>query len=347
MTASQFGFAVVTTSTSHGLTSGDEITIQNLTSDVNGRWQITVLDSTSFTIPMILLVTMENVVYTTSPTAKNYLDPVAGGLVTGAGYLQVLIDNRIIGETEAGDSLYATTNYIVASINNTKTYPDFFASCLEPTGSSSYITIQAPNESGSYSNGSTVSIGASGFISVTSYSANLAGGTGATATYVPWNETSTDLPDESLRFWGVKQLNWNMFFNNTWSQAYAHSWLDYEYNDNWVGGFEIHSPSDGDFIKNMTGSPDYPFPVGVTFAAATGGSLTIQEAVDQLNNSSDPYITNFYYQAMPSVYGATAANLGNLVNQSISSISITPSSSPPPSSTIGGSPSLFVSFSSS
>jgi hypothetical protein len=72
-----------------------------------------------------------------------------------------------------------------------------------------------------------------------------------------------------------------------------------------------------------TASDTYPLPVGVTFSAATPGNLTLQEVVDQLNNSSDPSIRNFTYTLMPvGVAGSIAANSPDVLGFSSGEFSV-------------------------
>jgi len=72
---------VITTATAHGLVTGDSVVIAGHTSvtpDINGEWEVTVLTSTTFTIPVE--VTADGVDGTVTKTSSNF------GL---SGYLQV------------------------------------------------------------------------------------------------------------------------------------------------------------------------------------------------------------------------------------------------------------------
>ncbi len=325
-----FGFAQITTTTDHGLSVGDYVWLANSdTPEVNTNWQVQdVLSATVFTISLTLSTSMSGVTYSAN---ANSVTLNGNENVATPGTIKVYIDGRLIGETTAGDILYKTTNTLVAAINQLVTYPDFYASCPEPTGASTYITIQAPDLTGAQFNGSALTTEVTGSLSVTSSSATLSGGTGSYYNYTFWNETSDTYPNPNLRFWGVKHLDWQIFEESQWEDGYAHSWEDFEYNGEWLGGFEIHTASDGDNIKVSTATELDPAPVGVTFTAASSSSLTLQEVADQLNAASDSYIRNFYYTIAPvGVSPSTLANNSNLVNTSEDAFTVTASSGTTP-----------------
>jgi hypothetical protein len=233
------------------------------------------------------------------------------------------VNNVLIGECSAANSLYKTTNLLVASINSLRTYPDYFAACPVPTGSTNSIEIQAPSDTGGTFNGAVITTEVTGSLVVTGSSGVLSGGTGSFYTYTYWNETNEDLPNANLKYWGVKNLDWQVFQESQWEDGYAHSWEDFSYNGSWIGGFEIHGASDGDHILVSTASDTYPLPIGVTFSASSPGNLTLDEVAEQLNNSTDPSIGNFTYTVMPiGVTGAASANTGNLFNTEIGDFAV-------------------------
>jgi hypothetical protein len=126
----------------------------------------------------------------------------------------------------------------------------------------------------------------------------LSGGSTGSASYVSWSPLTGGFPVEALKYYGTKNLTWDTFNESIWDEAYAHGWYDFEYQNGWLGGFEIHSVQVGDNIKISTGNETFPFPTGVTFSGS--GNLILSQAASQLNNSLDPNITNFYYRVMPS-----------------------------------------------
>ena len=283
-----YGYPIMVTSVEHGFSAGDNVHISGFTDPytaLNGVWEVySVIDPTSF---MIWLHVEYPVSLYGSPK------------VTGPGEVIVSVDGRQIGSALASSDLYHTTNDIVRSINSVITNPDYYASCVDPSGDPNKIIIYAPDSSGSSCNGFTLSIGVTGSLSVTAQSSALAGGSGSVFTYTYWNETSTDFPDANLKYWGTKRLDWEVFTESSWKDAYAHSWEDYSFNNDWLGTFELHTLSDGDHIKVSPATPLFPFPTGVTLESASPNTLYISQAVSQLNNSQDPNVTNFYYSAFP------------------------------------------------
>ena len=72
-------------------------------------------------------------------------------------------------------------------------------------------------------------------------------------------------------------------------------------------------------------------------------SLTIGELADQLNNSADPNIQNFYYRSIPNESGNLPLNTPP-INVSVDSSAVSNSQSAPPPSQIGGSGLLVAEF---
>jgi hypothetical protein len=261
---------------------------------------------------------------------------------TGAGNIKVYVNGSEVGSAETGDSLYLTANAIVSSVNKLRTYPDYFAYCQDPSADPVTIVISAPDDLGAEQNGVSLDCQVSGSLSLTSISPSLTGGTSPEETYVYWSESSENLPNDNLKYWGTKRLNWNVFDGNTWDDGYAHTWYDFDFNNDWLGGFEIHNVQPGDQIKLSTGNEFTPFPVGITIQPGSSG-LTVQEVADQLNLASDPNVTNFYYRPIPNESGGLSIdsppiNL-NVVNSFVPS---SPFASPP--SQLGGSGLFQASF---
>ena len=260
--------------------------------------------------------------------------------MTGAGSISIVVGGREIGYSECGDSLYHSANYITSAVNKLVTYPDYYASCTDPTADPVTVTIYAPDSLGADQNGVSLNPTLTGSLSLVSSSIGLTGGVSPVETYVEWSENSAVYPNDNLKYWGTKNLDWQIFNDATWEDGYAHSWYDFEFNNDWLGGYEIHSIIPGDYLKITTGNTTFPFPVGVTFSST---STTLQGVADQLNNSDDSHISNFWYRPIPSDTGSLSP-LSPPVNVSISTSTVTGSTLPAPPSALGGSALLVVSF---
>jgi hypothetical protein len=341
----QYAFAKVYTSTPHGLVNDQEVSIFNTIPQINGRWNVTVPDgaTSEFIIPITIDPSWNNVLILSTPTrlavdgsffTNQYLTP--------SGSIEVFVNGRLIGSAEAGDNLYTTVNSIVSSINSLRTFPDYFASCTVPTEDPVTLLISAPNELGADQNGVELTYNVSGSLSVSSYSTGLSGGSSITESYVYWSESSEEYPNANLKYWGTKNLDWNIFTENSWDDAYAHSWFDFEFNNDWLGGFELHNLSPGDFVKVSTANEFFPFPIGITVQPGVS-SLSVQELADQLNNSSDPNITNFYYRPIPNENGDSDVD-SPPINLEIQNTLIPASAYSPALSLIGGSGVLIANF---
>lgn len=341
----QYAFAKVYTSVAHNLVTGQEVSIFNTIPQIEGRWQITVPEgsTTDFVIPITIDPTWNNVSILPTPTrlavntgfyTNQYLTP--------SGSLKVYVAGNLIGQTEALDNLYSTVNSIVSSINSVRTYPDYFASCTSPSSDPAVLLISAPDDLGADQNGVSLTYEISGSLSVSSATTGLSGGTNATEQYVYWSESSETYPNANLKYWGTKNLNWNVLTDNSWENAYAHSWFDFEYNNDWLGGYELHNLQPGDFVKISTGNEFFPFPVGVTVQPGAS-SLTIQELADQLNDAADPNITNFYYRPIPNETGGLDVD-SPPINLEIQNTLVPVSGFAPALSQLGGSGILQANF---
>jgi len=345
ITGIQYGFATVTTASTHNLTTGDVVSIQNSVPQIMGRWNCIVTSDTTFEIPIILELGWSSV-YTASSPTRLTVDVSASWYpnqkMTSAGKMSIYINDRLIGSSEAGDTLHSTVNSIVSSVNSLRTYPDYFASCDNPTADPATIKITAPSDLGANQNGSKVSLSVSGSIILNSYDTGMTGGLNVDSKYVYWPEYSLTFPNKNLKYWGTKRINWNTFEDNTWDNGYAHGWYDFEFNNDWLGGYELHNIRPGDNILLSTANESYPFPTGITIQQGIAG-LSIQELADQLNSSSDMYVSNFYYRPIPTESGPLSTDTPP-TNLSVNNFSITNSSYLPPSSVPGGSPLFKVSF---
>jgi len=340
--AGQYGSATILTASPHGLSNGDEVTIMGSISQINGRWIAGVTGSTNiFKIQTYIDNSMSGVVSLPSPTRYS-VDGTTypNQKITGAGSISIEVGGREIGSSECGDSLYHTANYITSAVNKLVTYPDYYASCTDPTEDPVTVTIYATDSLGADQNGVSLNSTLTGSLSLVSSSAGLTGGVSPLETYVEWSENSSEYPNDNLKYWGTKNLDWQIFNEATWEEGYAHSWYDFEFNNDWLGGYEIHSIIPGDYLKISTGNTTFPFPTGITFS---NNATTLQDVADELNNSLDSHLTNFWYRPIPSDVGSLST-LNPPINVSIATIGVSGSTAPAPSSAIGGSPLLIPGF---
>lgn len=348
ITGTQFGLSIVTTTTPHNLSDGDPVFIRNSTEGINGKWNAIVNDTLSpnqFIIPIVLepqagiLVTLSQI--SVDPSLYPNMQAV------GEGTISVSVNGRVIGATAGGSSLQSSANSIITEINSFITEPDFFATSIDPSTDPATIIISSPSNSGATYNGLPLTVVTTGSISISSQNSILNGGINPTSIYVSWDESQSEYPNANLKYWGTQNLEWKSFNEVTWDAGYAHSWWDFEYNNTWLGGFEIHSTLSGDSIQVKTGKNIVPQTSGITLVGTgvTGASgyLTLSEVADQLNNSGDPHITNFYYRVFPTGYDDNLTITGP-VNRKIVNISSPNGTYPSPPSVLGANPVLCVDF---
>lgn len=318
ISGSQFGFLNIFTSSPHNYTNGSGVYLSGFMPEINYEWNIIIPPGStgvSFQIPYVLDPTTAGVGLTGGPGSISgatayFVDPTywPNQTVTGNGSITVSINNRVVGATSSGSNLQASVNSIVQEINSFITQPDYFAQTFSPNAIPATVNLVADTSSGNIGNGNSFDVSVTGSLQLVSSDSVLSGGVTGYSSFVNWNPLTGGFPVESLKYYGTKNLTWDTFNDSIWDEAYAHGWYDFEYQSGWLGGFEIHSIGIGDNVKISTGNETFPFPVGVTFNSS--GTLTLNDVANQLNSSSDPNITNFYYRVMPSSFGNDQPTIG-------------------------------------
>ena len=310
ISGSQYGFLNIFTSTPHNYPAGTSVFLNGFMPEINSQWNILIPPGStgySFQIPYVLGPTagvgLTGGTGSISGATAYFVDPAVwtNQTASGSGSISVSINNRVVGATASGYNLQSTVNSIVQEINSVVTQPDYFAQTFVPNAIPASVNIVSDTSTGNIGNGDTLTVTVTGSLQLVSSDPTLSGGSTGSAAYVDWSPLTGGFPVESLKYYGTKNLTWDTFNESIWDEAYAHGWYDFEYQNGWLGGFEIHSMQLGDNVKISTGNETFPFPVGVTFSGS--GSLTLSEVAAQLNASSDPHITNFYYRVMPSEAG--------------------------------------------
>lgn len=353
VSGNQYGNLIIFTSVPHNFEPGSQVFLSGFMPEINYQWEISIPQGStgySFEIPYVLGLTA-------GVAATGGTGSIAGGTayfvdptywtqqkVTGGGSISVSVNGRVIGATSSGSNLQATVNSIVEEINSVTTQPDYFAQSFAPDADPAQINIVADTSTGNIGNGDLLTATLTGSLNLVSIDNQLSGGSTGSNGYLDWNPVTGGFPVETLKYYGTKNLTWDTFTDSIWDEAYAHGWYDFEYQNGWLGGFEIHSSKVGDNIKVSTGNETSPFPVGVTLSATGGtGYITLGSVADQLNNSSDPNITNFYYRVIPST-ASTLLTTNGPVSPVFSSFPATGGTANPPATVPGAPPVLIVSF---
>lgn len=353
ISGNQYGNLTIFTSVPHNFTAGSQVFLSGFMPEINYQWEIAIPQGStgySFEIPYVLGLTAG--VAATGGTGSiagataYFVDPSywTQQKVTGGGSISVSVNGRVIGATSSGSNLQATVNSIIEEINSVTTQPDYFAQSFAPNADPALINIVADTSTGNIGNGDLLTATLTGSLNLVSIDNQLSGGSTGSNGYLDWNPVTGGFPVETLKYYGTKNLTWDTFTDSIWDEAYAHGWYDFEYQNGWLGGFEIHSSKVGDNIKVSTGNETSPFPVGVTLSATGGtGYITLGSVADQLNNSTDPNITNFYYRVIPST-ASTLLTTNGPVSPVFSSFPATGGTANPPATVPGAPPVLIVSF---
>ena len=272
--AFSYGFAIVTTLTSHGYSSGSNVWIYDSLGNPYGQFPITVLSPTTFEIPQVVIT------------------PITGGSVFGQGTIIITADGLPIANTTYSGTINSTAGVIYSQINNSVVSPKYKIINLVDsiTPNQKVITLQAPNNSGSLWNGKIVTIQTTGSLYSVSSSSVFTGGVNETEQYLPYDFNY--LPKPEMRYWGTKKLSWDTFEDFEFSKAYAHTWDMYDYHNDWLGGFDLYGVQYNDRVRVTSETNGLVF---TEYSSPMNSYLGLDEAVDQLNDSIDPNIKRFSY----------------------------------------------------
>jgi len=272
-----YSFAVVTTSTPHGFSSGGTVWIKDTPNpgDFYGQFPITVLSPTTFEIPQIELV------------------PILGGIVFGDGTIKVIADGIEIASSLFLGDLSTTLASVYSQINNSSLDPKYKIISLVDSivpGSKTF-TVQAPNNKGDSWNGKILQVQTTGCLTGTPASNIFTGGANEYEAYLPYDFNTP--PNPVMKYWGTKKLCWDTFEDFEFAKAYAHTWDMYDYHNDWLGGFDLYSLQYGDRVRVSSQTN------GIVFheTSSPGNNyLGLWEAAEQLNTSTDENIRRFDYE---------------------------------------------------
>ena len=269
-----YSFAVVTTNTNHGYSSGDTVWIYDSLDNSAGQYPITVISPNTFEIPEIVIT------------------PITGGYSYGSGNIKIFADSVKIADCNFQGDINSTFSLIYSTINSSPLSPRYKVINLVDSSIVGYkkFTLQAPNDSGELWNGKSLVIQVNGSILSNLITGSFTGGSNEKEEYLEYNFGY--LPNEQMRYWGTKSLSWDTFEDFQFEKAYAHTWDMYDYHNDWLGGFNLYSLQYGDRVKVNSDS------LGIVFGETDSPGnnyLDLKEACDQLNESIDEDIKKFNY----------------------------------------------------
>jgi hypothetical protein len=271
-----FGYdlAVVTTSTSHGYTTGDTVWIYDSLGASYGQFPIIVTGVNTYQIPQII---------TTA---------ITGGYSYGEGSIQVIADSTVIADCIFQGDLNSTCSLIYFTINSSLANPKYKIINLIDSIVPGFktFTIQAPNDTGNTWNGKLLTLQTTGSIIATPNSTLFTGGLNQREEFL--NYDFNTLPNSIMKYWGTKRLAWDTFEDFEFQKAYAHTWDMYDYHNDWLGGFDLYSLQYGDKVRITKDSN------GIVFGetdSPPNNYLDLSEAKNQLNDSIDDNIKRFDY----------------------------------------------------
>lgn len=270
-----YSYAVVTTTSAHGYTTGDIVWIINSLGGAYGMFGINVLSSTTYEIPVIVTT------------------PITGGYSMGQGNIKVVADGLEIANCNFQGDIESTASLVYSTINSSPLFPKYKIILLEnATSPSGYknFTIQAPNNTGDTWNNKVLTVTTTGSITTTTSSTSFTGGVNESEQYVYYDFET--LPKKEMLYWGSKRLCWDTFEDFEFSKAYAHTWDMYDYHNDFLGGFSLYSLQYGDRIRVSQNTDGI---VMEETDSPSNGYLDLYEAVDQLNSSTDVNIKRFDY----------------------------------------------------
>jgi len=310
----KFSLARVKCSSAHGLQNGDTVTILNTIKEIEGRWIIQIESENVFILPFEIKYNWDFVELQTTPVKKLFISNIIynNQYITGNGYIEILIDDKKIGGAQAGDTIHNTVNSLLSSINNLKTYPDYFGT-FEYIDNGVKIIISASDSFGDSLNGKLLTYNVSGFIEVIDNSDILSGGTRDENIFVSLSNINNK---DDIKYFGMDTLIWDNFNTNTFDDFYAHDWYDFDFNNDYLGGYDLYHINAGDNIKL------------IKYGYQTDGiiidddDLTLGNIADILNASDDIGISSFHYNVIPYDFNKTISVESCPININIDSVVI-------------------------
>ena len=271
-----YGFAKVTTTTAHGINENDSVWI--IKSDGTPYGNFTAFDVTSTTFRIAELILPANT--------------ITGGKVYGPGNIKIFDGTRKIIDSNFDGSLESFSGKVYNDINTNPVDPKYKVYSLLDSSTPGYkrLVIQAPNNTGEFWNGRTLTIQYTGCVYTPSSSVQFSGGVNERPEYVPYDFGV--LPKDEMRHWGTRGLSWDTFEDVQFDKVYAHCWDMYDYHNDFLGGFKMYSLQYGDNIKVSKRTS------GLTLGetdSPPNSYLDLSEAASQLNSSIDENITRFDY----------------------------------------------------
>lgn len=293
----QYTVAIIKTVVPHNFKNNSIIYIKNSIPALNGEWRIEIpqgFDEYSMTIRKVLDQEQGTIYSVNQIEVDNILYP--DQKITGGGEIKIYINNKKILELETKENLKSTSHSIVSSINKIYTSPDYIASLNLIDQYSGEIKISA-SDAGITMNGLPIKIETTGSIKLIYSDSYLSGGTNEEIKFVEWNENDKNFPVEKLKYWGTSdKIKWDYLDSEIiWDDFYSQSWNNFEYNNDYLGGYEIFNIKHGDKIKIISFEDKEVQPF-----IFNEDSTKLSLVANQLNNSDNKEINNFHYRVFPS-----------------------------------------------
>lgn len=268
--------AIVTTTSPHNFSDGENVFIYDSNDILYGNFPITIINNTSFKIPYI------------------QINPIIGGSVYGSGNIKLYVEGKEIVNCNLDGDLNSLCGLIYYKVNSSNLYPQYKVISITDSTLLGYktIVIQAPNNTGSTWNNKQLEIQTTGSITVSSTNVLFSGGEDEREEYL-YYDFNNIIPNEQIKYWGTKNLTWDTFSEVEIQNLYALTFDMFDYHNDWLGGFDLYSLQYGDRIR-ITKETD-----GIVFKKpdnSQNNTLTLSEAVKQLNESEDENIKRFDYK---------------------------------------------------
>jgi len=280
----------------HSFTNGERVTIideyNTGAGNISGTYLISNVTSTGFTLPIILA----------NPVTPSLISVVKSGNITvkyqGSDYHTVSFNGRL--DTTLGNLMSKFNGFTkdpAFGIDTITTSAIFTTNVQEWRD----VVFKSPIGSGGLYNGKSLEFITTGGLylydgssAVKSYSTQFSGGVNSYSDYVDYNFDG-DLPTENTRYYGTKTLNWDSFDALSWNNLYSQTWGMYDFHNDWLGGFSLYNLQSGDKVRVSQNSRGIILG-NVSSPDASPNYLDLREAADQLNASTDPNISRFYYE---------------------------------------------------
>lgn len=289
-------YLFIKTTLLHNLSDGDVIRIEGSMDYINGLHSVTVIDTHTIQIDVILDISQGYYskyidVFNVFSGYKISSDFFPSQNFVKEGTIEIIIkdtNNKLLKSSEIS-GIYSLNElgYLTTSIFNSKKTSPFIIAKYELNIDKCEISLLFDKTYGNKYNNSSIEVIVNGCVNLHSSDSIFINGKNEEIGEYLYSDliNNENLPSSILKL--RDNVTLESLSKNQISEMYAQTWSSYEFNNDYIGGFEIHNIKQGD-ILNIRG--------------VSGGSLgvtgsTLNNIIDNLNNTINAGVSDFSYSS--------------------------------------------------